>query len=125
VAAGLRSAGAATAVPLYWERVAVCWRLAADHGLAMAALMRAAQTDIIERQRFADRLNAALAGARATSGILAMLPFLGILLGQLIGAEPLRFLLGDGAGGWLLILGAVLIAAGLLWADRITETRTS
>lgn len=125
VSAGLRAAGAATAVPAYWERIAVCWQLAADHGLMIATLMQAAHSDIMERQRYADRLNAALAGARATAVILAALPVAGVVLGQLIGADPLGFLLGGGAGGWLLITGVGLVAAGLIWSDRILEAQTA
>jgi tight adherence protein B len=121
VGAGLRALAGSTSVPAQWERLAVCWQLAADHGLAMAALIRAAQRDIVERQRFAARVEAGLAGARATAGILAGLPLLGVLLGELIGAHPVRFLLGGGAGGWLLVAGTILICAGLVWADRITD----
>lgn len=121
VATGLRSVAADSAVPLYWDRIAVCWRLAADHGLTMATLMRAAQRDIVDRQRFSSRVEAGLAGARATAAILAGLPLLGILLGQMIGAHPLRFLLGDGVGGWLLLVGAGLNGAGVAWSDRIVN----
>ncbi len=46
---------------------------------------------------------------------------LGVLLGQLIGARPLDFLLGGQVGGWLLLVGATLACAGLLWADRIVD----
>jgi tight adherence protein B len=87
----------------------------------MAALIRTAQRDIVERQRFAARVEAGLAGARATAVILAALPLLGVLLGELIGAHPVRFLFGGGAGGWLLVAGTALICAGLAWADRITD----
>jgi tight adherence protein B len=121
VTAGLRLAAGPSALPAHWERLAVCWQLAGDHGLAIATLMRAAQRDIIERQRFSDRVASGMAGARATAVILAGLPALGVLLGQLIGARPLSFLLGGHAGGWLLVIGAVLACGGLLWADRITE----
>jgi tight adherence protein B len=62
-----------------------------------------------------------MAGARATSGVLAVLPVLGIGLGQMIGAEPVRFLFGGGVGGWLLVIGVALSCAGLLWSDRITS----
>ncbi|WP_179470448.1 type II secretion system F family protein [Mycolicibacterium vinylchloridicum] len=120
VGAGLRAVRGSTSVPAQWDRLAVCWQLAADHGLAMAALMRAAHRDIVERQRFTARVQAGLAGARATAVILAGLPLLGVLLGELIGAHPVRFLLG-GVGGWLLVAGTVLICAGLTWADRITD----
>ncbi|HTQ19476.1 type II secretion system F family protein [Mycobacterium sp.] len=121
VAGGLRSAAGSSALPTHWARLAVCWQLASDHGLAIATLMRAAQRDIAERQRFTARVASGMAGARATAAILAGLPVLGVLLGELIGARPLSFLLSGHAGGWLLVVGSTLACAGLLWADRITE----
>ena len=121
VGAGLIAAERDSAVPAYWRRLAVFWELAAQRGLAMSVLMQAAHHDILDRQRFAGRIRAALAGARATAVILAALPVLGVALGQLIGAHPVRFLLGGGLGGVLLVVGATLIAAGLAWADRIIE----
>ncbi|OBF23964.1 hypothetical protein A5725_07925 [Mycobacterium kubicae] len=125
VTSGLRPAAASSGLPArlptHWERLAVCWQLASDHGLAISALMRAAQRDIAERQRFSAKVTSGLAGARATAAILAGLPLLGVLLGQLIGARPLRFLLNGHAGGWLLVVGVMLACAGLLWADRITD----
>jgi len=121
VAAGLRAAAGSSSLPAHWDRLAVCWQLAGDHGLAIATLMRAAQRDIAERQRFSVRVAAGLAGARATAAILAGLPVPGVLLGQLIGARPLSFLLGGHGGGWLLVVGSALACGGLLWSDRITD----
>ncbi len=125
VTAGLRAAARSSALPAHWDRLAVCWQLASDHGLAIATLMRAAQRDIAERQRFSARVSSSLAGARATAAILAGLPALGVLLGQLIGARPLSFLFGGHAGGWLLVVGSMLVCAGLLWSDRITDRLVS
>lgn len=110
-----------SAVPEYWLRVAVCWRLATEHGLPMSTLMHAAQQDLTERQRFADRLDAQLAGARATAAILAGLPLIGVALGQLVGANPVRFLLGGGGGGWLLVVGVALMCVGIAWSDRLID----
>ncbi|OBB79765.1 hypothetical protein A5760_20550 [Mycobacterium colombiense] len=121
VAAGLAAAARGSALPAHWERLALCWRLASDNGLGIATLMRAAQRDIAERQRFSARVSSSMAGARATATILAALPVLGVLLGQLIGARPLGFLLGGHAGGWLLLVGSTLACVGLLWADRIAD----
>jgi tight adherence protein B len=121
VTAGLRAAARSSALPAQWDRLAVCWQLASDHGLAIATLMRAAQRDIAERQRFSARVSSSMAGARATAAILAGLPVLGVLLGQLIGARPLSFLLNGHAGGWLLVVGSTLACGGLLWSDRITD----
>ncbi|QUR69218.1 type II secretion system F family protein [Mycobacterium spongiae] len=121
VAAGLRSIARDSALPGYWERLAVSWQLANDHGLAIATVMRAAQRDIAERQRFSARMASGMAGARASATVLAGLPVLGVLLGQLIGARPVSFLLSGSAGGWLLVAGITLACAGLLWSDRITD----
>ncbi|BBX46797.1 type II secretion system F family protein [Mycobacterium cookii] len=121
VGAGLRGAAEGSALPAQWDRLAVCWQLAADHGLAMSTLMRAAQRDIAERQRFCGQVRSAMAGARATAAILASLPVLSVLLGELIGAHPAAFLLGGRAGGWLLVIGTALVCSGLLWSDRITD----
>lgn len=125
VTAGLRDAARSSALPAQWDRLAVCWQLAAEHGLAIATLMRAAQRDITERQRFSARVASSMAGARATAAILAALPVLGVVLGELIGARPLSFLLGGQAGGWLLVVGSVLACAGLLWSDSITDRLAS
>lgn len=121
VAAGLRASARSSGLPAQWDRLAVCWQLASEYGLAIAALMRAAQRDIAERQRFSARVSSTMAGARATATILAGLPLLGALLGQLIGARPLSFLLGGHAGGWVLVAGSMLACGGLLWSDRITD----
>lgn len=125
VAAGLAAAARSSALPGQWERLALCWRLATDNGLGIATLMRAAQRDLAERQRFSARVSSSMAGARATAAILAALPVLGVLLGQLIGARPLRFLLSGHAGGWLLLIGSALACVGLLWSDRIADRVTS
>jgi tight adherence protein B len=125
VTAGLLSVAGTSALPAQWNRLAVCWRLASEHGLAMSTLMRAAQRDIVERQRFSGAVMSAMAGARATAAILAGLPVLSVLVGQLIGADPVAFLLGGRTGGWLLVVGITLVCAGLLWSDRITDRLAS
>lgn len=121
VADGLDAAADSSAVPTYWTRLAVYWQLAVEHGLAISTLISAAQRDIVERERFTARVDAALAGARATATVLAGLPVLGVLLGQLLGARPLDFLFGGGAGGWLLLVGVVLVCAGIAWSGRIID----
>lgn len=121
VAAGLDDVAAASQLPMHWQRLAVCWRLAHAYGLSIATLMRTAQRDIVERERFSSHVEASMAGPRATAAVLAGLPVAGIALGQLIGARPLAFLFGGGVGGWLLMAGVLLACAGLIWSDRITE----
>lgn len=103
-----------------WDRISRGWTLAQRHGLAVADLLDACRTDLRERQRFTARVNAGLAGPRATAAVLTGLPVAGIGLGQLIGAKPLAVLCSGGVGGALLVVGVVLACIGLLWSDRIT-----
>lgn len=119
VAVGLRDSARQSSVPQFWSRVSVYWQLAAEHGLPMAALMQTAHKDIADRQRFADHVEAALSGPRATAIVLAVLPILGVLLGHLVGARPLSFLLGGGAVA--LAGGSALLCAGVIWSDRIID----
>lgn len=102
-----------------WQRVAVAWRTAEQYGLPMAELLTSVRADLLARHRFRERTKAALAGAKATALVLALLPLLGIGLGQAMGAEPLAVLLGGGLGGILLVTGVALVCGGLLWSRRI------
>ncbi|MCP2278219.1 type II secretion system F family protein [Nocardia amikacinitolerans] len=116
---GLRDSDAVIGTEL--ARIADAWRIAEDHGLALAELLTAARADLRGRIRFRARATAALAGARATATVLATLPLLGLALGQLMGADPLRVLFASPAGSLLLPLGVGLACAGLLWSDAITR----
>ena len=106
-------------------RLAAAWRVADEHGLALAELLDAVRDDMLGRRRFRERTEASLAGARATALVLAGLPLLGVALGQMMGADPLRILLGGGMGGILLCIGTALGCAGLLWTDAITGKVTT
>ncbi len=119
VAAGLRSVAARSAMPAYWRRLAVCWVLAQSHGLAIGTLVHTAQRDIVARERFSAQLKAGMAGARTTATVLAVLPLLGVGMGELIGAQPLHFLFSTGQ--WLLVVGVALTCLGLTWSNRITS----
>ncbi|WP_324194106.1 type II secretion system F family protein [Nocardia blacklockiae] len=116
---GLRAPESVIATEL--AHVAAAWQVAEQHGLALADLLATMRADLLSRKRFRDRTIAALAGPRATATVLAALPLLGIALGQLLGATPLRILLTPGPGAVLLPLGTALISAGLLWTDTITR----
>lgn len=119
VADGLRRNDEAIGTELV--RIAEAWQIADDHGLALAELLEASRRDLTARIRFRDRTESGLAGARATAAVLAGLPVLGIALGHLMGAAPLRVLFGGGVGAALLVIGTALACAGLLWSDVITR----
>lgn len=107
------------------DRIAAAWRIAERHGIALADLLDAARVDLLGRIRFRSRVESGMAGARATAIVLAGLPVLGIALGQMMGAGPVRVLLSGGLGGVLLVVGTALGCAGLAWSDRITRQVTA
>ncbi|MGL6236987.1 MAG: type II secretion system F family protein [Segniliparus sp.] len=111
--AGLGAGGA------LWERLASCWELSHREGVPMAQVLGALRADVVEQIRFGERTDAALAGARSTAKILSALPALCVLLGQAIGAQPLRVLL-SGSGSLLLAAGCGFVCAGAAWSRRIT-----
>lgn len=95
------------------------WRLATRHGVVLAAVVDGLRADVASRRERALRVDSTLAGPRATAMILTGLPAFGMLLGSGFGADPLAVLLDGTLGGALSLAGAVLLAAGLMWTDRI------
>jgi tight adherence protein B len=101
--------------------LAACWRVAVDQGAGLAAGLDRLEAALrAERDQRAD-LHAQLAGARATTVLLAVLPALGLLLGSAMGAAPLHVLLHTGAGLGCLAIGSAFEIAGLWWAVRIVR----
>lgn len=102
------------------DQLARAWRVSADHGVALAEVLDATRKDLTQRTAFARTVEAKLAGPHASAKVLAALPVLGLLLGQLSGADPLGVLLTTVPGQLLLAVGAVLTSAGLLWTTKLT-----
>jgi tight adherence protein B len=96
------------------------WSLAHRHGLPLADVLDAVGRDVTGRVRFAHRVRARMAGPRASGSVLAVLPLLGVFLGQTMGARPLHVLFCTSLGQVLLALGTTLVCVGLYWIARLT-----
>ncbi|GAA3622305.1 type II secretion system F family protein [Lentzea roselyniae] len=103
------------------DQLAKAWHVSAKHGVALADVLDATRLDLDQRAAFARQVHARMAGPRASAAVLAGLPVFGVLLGELSGARPLHILISTTAGQFLLVLGALFLAAGLWWTKRITE----
>lgn len=111
----------ATAGPVGFALVAAV-RLSRRTGVPLAGLLDRLAEGLEDARRAADHRAAAVAGARLSGWVLAGLPLMGVLLGAGMGADPLPVLVSDGLGGVLLVVGTVLLCAGLLWSARIARS---
>jgi len=112
-------ADAAAAQSAALAGIAACWQAAAESGAGLAdGLQRVAALARAERRVAAD-LASETAAPRATARILALLPLLGLLFGELMGAHPVRWLLASRWGWLCLILGAIFLSVGQAWTIRI------
>ncbi|MGH3435757.1 MAG: type II secretion system F family protein [Sciscionella sp.] len=102
------------------DQLATAWDLAGRHGLGLADVLDAVRMDLAHRARFAAAVHARMAGPRSSATVLAALPAVGIVLGEAMGAHPVRVLLGP-TGQWLALLGSGLICAGVRWSAWLTE----
>jgi tight adherence protein B len=101
--------------------LARAWRLSGEHGVPLADVMDEVRRDLKRRVAFAGQVQARMAGPRASAAVLAVLPAVGVVLGELTGAGPLAVLVGTGVGQALLVIGVALVCVGLRWSDRLTR----
>ncbi|MHA6798047.1 type II secretion system F family protein [Bounagaea algeriensis] len=105
--------------------MARAWRLAERHGAGLAELLDAVRCDLENRAAFQHRVQADMAGPRATALVLAVLPVFGLALGEASGAGPLAVLRGTLWGQVLLVVGVALAGCGAVWTLRLTEAGAS
>jgi tight adherence protein B len=118
VAAALHDDSRASAQPIL-AAASACWSVAAVQGAGLADALDRLVAQDRRAEEVRRQLDAHLAAPRATARMLALLPALGLGLGLAVGGDPIGWLLGTPLGWACLILGLLLIGAGLAWAGRI------
>lgn len=104
------------------RRVAGCWQVAAANGTALGETLDRLGRGLRDDEAYRREIEAQLAGPRATARLLGGLPFLGLLLGALAGANPVRVLFGTGVGLACLVVGGGLLLAGIVWMGRLASS---
>jgi tight adherence protein B len=119
--AGVALAAAARAGPVGdgLGQVAAAWQVSARSGAALGAVLDRVERDLRSERARRRRLDAELAGPRATAALLAGLPVVGLGLGAAMGAHPARVLLHTAPGQVALATGAILDGLGVWWTARI------
>jgi tight adherence protein B len=99
----------------------VAWQVGERTGAALGGVLTHIARDLaaLDEQRRA--VAVALSGPRSSAAVLTGLPVVGIALAVAMGARPLPFLFGPGAGRPVCAVGVVLDAAGVLWMRRIVR----
>jgi tight adherence protein B len=112
---------AAAATTQVLDQLAQAWLLVQRHGVPLAAVLDAVCGDLQTRARFARQVLARMAGPRASATVLALLPILGLALGEAMGARPLHILIATIAGHVRLVIGSALACGGVAWSARLTS----
>ncbi len=99
--------------------VGLAWSLGQDTGAPLAQVLGRVAGDLAATDDQRRAVHVALSGPRSSAVLLAGLPVVGIALGASMGARPVAFLAGAGAGQLVCLLGVLLDAAGVLWMRRI------
>lgn len=102
-------------------QVAACWRVGA-RGAGLAASIRQVAATARAAEDVRVEMEGQLAGPRATGRMLAILPLVGLVLGTMLGSDPLSWLTSTLPGRLCLLGGVLLTAAGAWWTGRIAAS---
>jgi tight adherence protein B len=96
-------------------------RVANELGAPLApALERIARATALDEEDEAD-VGAAIAGPRATARLLGWLPLLGLLVAAVLGADPVRVVVGGGLGTVAAAAGVALTVLGRWWTALLVR----
>lgn len=103
------------------RQLAACWRVGIAHGAGLASSVERLALSVQSQFELRDLLDSEMAAPRATARMLSLLPVVGIAMGYLLGADPLRWFLGSQIGVVVLAGALALTVAGALWTRRIVR----
>jgi tight adherence protein B len=99
--------------------VARSWVLSEQTGVPLSVALATAARSVRARQAAEQALDSATAGARASMGLLALLPASGPVIGLLFGLTPVDLYGRSTVAGLCLLAGAALGVTGWLWSRAI------
>lgn len=100
---------------------AALWRVGESSGAGLASGLERLAESGRRAEQVRTELHAALSAPRATSRLLMGLPVLGIVLGVMLGADPIAWLTGSIWGWGCLLLAAAFMGIGVVWTGLIAS----
>ncbi len=102
--------------------LAASWAVHERTGAPVAGLLDTLAQSLRDANEAALARSAALAAPVATARVLAGLPVLGLVLGQVVGARPLAVLVGTAAGRVSAVVGLVCVVLGVVWTRHLLRS---
>lgn len=101
------------------------WELSVSTGASMANSLDDIAHALNDDEALSLVVNSEAAGPRASGKIMAVLPFVAMGMGYLLGGDPLGFLFGSPFGWICLTCGCIFACGGVLWMDRVADHATA
>ena len=105
--------------PAAASAVASATRLALTVGAPLGRVLTSVCESLAEQAQAEAQREAALAGPRTTAKVLLWLPVAGVLLGWLIGIDPIAVATDAGVGSAAVCAGVLLLLVGRTWTNRL------
>lgn len=102
-----------------WATLAAAWSVAVDAGAPLGPTLQRLAASLRSLAQSLRDVEVALAGPVATSKIVLGLPAVGVLFGVLLGFDAPRILVTTPPGWTCLLIGGLLIVAGVRWNRRL------
>ena len=103
------------------SELANAWEVSERTGASLTATLDALAARLVAQEGVRQIVQAELSAPRSTGRLLAALPVAGLALGFFMGGDPLGFLGGSVVGQIVLVAGAALACAGIVWTERIAD----
>lgn len=107
-----------------WGELADCLDIAEASGCPLADIFARYAAHLEAEDDAEAARQTALAGPKATVRLLSWLPVFGLVLGTVLGVDPLGILLGSPFGLAALAAGLILTVAGRMWSVRLVRAAT-
>jgi tight adherence protein B len=105
--------------------LARAWQLSVGTGASMTNALDDVARALSDDETLDLVIDSEAAGPRASGKTMAVLPFVALGMGYLLGGNPIGFLLGSPFGWACLICGCLFACAGVLWMDRVADHATA
>lgn len=107
-----------------WESlgwVAAAWAVANESGAPLADILDAVAADVRREAELLRDVETAVAPARSTALLMAVLPLFALGMGAGMGSSPTQTITETIAGATAVALGVGLAMLGIIWVDRIVD----